>query len=432
MTESTVSLDNPDRGFYYIHGFYVSEDMDCPSLLESSFSINEDAPLCLLEINLRHYHDKEISEKGLVHIQTLFDGIRSRNKHCILRFLYDWNGKNMETEPTSAEIIERHMEQVGPIINKNSDVIFTTQGIFVGNWGEMNGTRYVGTAFWKRLLRKYVSVTNEDIYLSVRMPMQWRQIIGSVDIDSAPYISRFAPRLGLFNDGMMGNESDLGTYGSKKQSEAEYSDAWCREDELAFQEKLCSAVPNGGEVVYDTPFNDFIPALDHLRTMHISYLNLDYDRKALDKWKNHTVAGQGIWDGMDGLTFVDRHLGYRYLIERSRLRWSFWNNTLDITAEVKNTGFAPIYHAARCALLFVSDGEVKHTIALDGDLRSLAGGRSQDKTLTFSTTLSMCDLPKADYQVYFKVTSEKYGSEIHLANKETVDGLGCLIGSIES
>ena len=36
----------------------------------------------------------------------------------ILRFLYDWDGQNLESEPTELSQILTHMEQVGPIVNK--------------------------------------------------------------------------------------------------------------------------------------------------------------------------------------------------------------------------------------------------------------------------------------------------------------------------
>lgn len=35
-----------------------------------------------------------------------------------------------------------HMEQLSYILREYSEKIFSLQGLFIGNWGEMNGTRY--------------------------------------------------------------------------------------------------------------------------------------------------------------------------------------------------------------------------------------------------------------------------------------------------
>ena len=48
-----------------------------------------------------------------------------------------------------------------------------------------------------------------------------------------------------------------------------------REEELAFQDVLCSSVPSGGEVIVDNPYNDLENAIADLKTMHVSYLNED-------------------------------------------------------------------------------------------------------------------------------------------------------------
>ena len=49
------------------------------------------------------------------------------------RFLYDWDGKAMETEPQSLEQILRHMDQTAEVVNRYTDCVFLMQGIFVGN-----------------------------------------------------------------------------------------------------------------------------------------------------------------------------------------------------------------------------------------------------------------------------------------------------------
>ena len=100
-------------------------------------------------------------------------------------------------------------------------------------------------------------------------------------------LSSLASRLGLYNDGMLGSANDTGTYGDKAAADLDtnYSDAWTREDELAFQNDLCLYVPNGGEVIIDNVYNDFDNAVKDLSQMHVSYLNSEYDSTVLNKWK---------------------------------------------------------------------------------------------------------------------------------------------------
>ena len=58
--------------------------------------------------------------------------------------------------------------------------------------------------------------------------------------------------MGLFDDGILGSETDLGTFGVEPGSEAGWGSPWSTEDELIFEEQLCRYVPQGGEVLETT------------------------------------------------------------------------------------------------------------------------------------------------------------------------------------
>lgn len=421
--EINDELDTPDRGFYYIHGFVISDDMDCDELVEKSFSSYNSTELTLLEINLRNYSDGEISESGLRNLQTLFDCLRARDKRLIVRFLYDWQGKAQETEPEDIAIILRHMEQIGPIVRRNRDIIFTLQGTFTGDVGEMHHTKHDD---WKTLIETLAAAVGEDVYLAVRTPKQWRSIISEDAAESA-----LAAQLGLFNDGMMGSGSDLGTYGDAARADANYSAAWRREDELKFQDELCRRVPNGGEVVYDTPYNDFANAVENMRTMHISYLNRDYDARALNKWADYRVTEQGVWNGMDGLTYIERHLGYRFVLRGGEITYLQRENRLYIKEKVANVGFAPAYRDVRAELVFVNnESGVCSVFPMSGNLRSLSGGLESDETLTLRAGVPVDELTYGDCTVCVRLYSEDWGQEIPLANAEQYGTNGYIIGTI--
>jgi hypothetical protein len=71
-----------------------------------------DDTLILVEINLANYSASVLSEHALSGIQSLFDMLRSSGCGLIVRFLYDWSGRNIITEPKSVDIILGHIGQL--------------------------------------------------------------------------------------------------------------------------------------------------------------------------------------------------------------------------------------------------------------------------------------------------------------------------------
>lgn len=125
FTESSIELQNPNRGFYYIYGFWIKdESVDYTTLVKQKFANDTDTTLALIEINLQEYRNGKISDAGLQNIKKLFDALRQENKTYLVRFLYDWDGKNQLYEPDSIDIILNHMKQVKSVLRENADIIF--------------------------------------------------------------------------------------------------------------------------------------------------------------------------------------------------------------------------------------------------------------------------------------------------------------------
>lgn len=119
FTESAKELKNPNRGFYHMHGFVISdEEADYAKTVARQFRAEADASLTLIEINLKEYRDRPISAKGLANLEELFQALAKTDKQLILRFLYDWEGRAKETEPDSLGQILSHMRQLGPLLKK--------------------------------------------------------------------------------------------------------------------------------------------------------------------------------------------------------------------------------------------------------------------------------------------------------------------------
>lgn len=429
--ESSKELNNPYRGFHRMYGIVVKDEEENYRSLINGYG--DDTELLLIQINLCRYTDGEISEAGLANIDKYFSELERLDKQFIIRFLYDWNGNAREAEPKNIDIILLHMQQLEPLLNKYKHIIFIHQGIFVGNCGEMNGSDYLSTESMTSLLTQLIDVTAPTTYLAVRTPSQWRNITQIVEpkeevIDETV----LAQRLGLYNDGMMGTEQDYGTYGILTKEEAGSFLPWDRGAELAFQDELCEMVPNGGEVIVENPVNDFERAVESLSTMHVTYLNRSYDQNVMDKWAEFTVAEAGCFDGMDGLTYIDRHLGYRLVIDGASLNYDLKRDSLAVDVTIKNVGFAPMYRKPDIYVVICSeDKQVSYTYQVDGDVRVLSGGNESDELLTLHKEISLNGLKEGSYSVFFYLEDENTQKRIQFANESEAEIKGYRIGEIQ-
>lgn len=432
FTESSKALDNPNRGFYYIHGFRITDQPeDYQQRIPDAFRTDGGTALALIELNLQSYRAGAISEAGLANLESLLDALAATDKQLIIRFLYDWDGENEKYEPEKLETILLHMEQVGPVLRKHHEQIFTLQGLFIGNWGEMNGTKFLKDKDLSQLALKLADVTDGSTYLSVRTPAQWRKIIKNDGQMRNRSVKALNMRLGLFNDGMLGSESDYGTYGAENADTADWYSSWCREDELAFQNELCGRVPNGGEVIHENAYNDFDRAVDDLAAMHVTYLNQDYDREVFKKWAGESVSEPGCFFGMDGLSYIERHLGYRLLIADINLKYQPVKELLSADITFKNVGFAPLYRDAKVQLsLYSEEAESLLTYEVPQNLRKLLGSGQTEDLMTLHREISVEDLLETDYRVYVSIMDCQTGKNIFLANEQEIEKYGYCIGTI--
>ena len=433
FTESAQELHNPNRGFYYIYGFRIKDEInDWKTDVKDRMENDPDTSLALVEVNLQEYRFGEISHAGMDSRKALFAALEKQNKQYIVRFLYDWNGENEQYEPQNIDIIVGHMQQIEPILQKYADRIFTLQGLFIGNWGEMNGTKYTDQESMQRLASTLASVSDPGTYLSVRTPMQWRKITQTSEPDRLEESSPYTRRLGLFNDGMLGNESDYGTYGTQDKTEAGTYKEWTREEELDFQDTLCKTVPIGGEVIDDNVYNDLDNAVADFNRMHVTYLNEDYDRNVLDKWSNSTIHTEDCFDGMDGLTYMKARLGYRLVLKECRMQQDFWKDTLHMELDIQNVGFAPVYKECEAKMIFVprtAEGK-RYEIKLEQSLSDLPGGNDTEQVATIRTTIPLHSISKEDYDVYFQLCDKASGEPIYFGNEQECEVNGYKIAQI--
>lgn len=341
--ETTVPLLNPYRGMYCIHKFYVNQTIDTEHL---KFYNNQ--TMVLVELNLSAYREGEIDEQGIANIRRLFEKYSERRISLILRFLYDFDGDGIKNEPDSLNIIIAHMKQLSVLLKEFDKLIFIIQGLFIGSWGEMHGTRFHEKYQHIQLYKQLVESSGQNTYFAVRCPYMWRYISDTKDEQLEN------ERLGLFNDGILGSQTDLGTYSEDGTSTSDGKND--RAQEIAFQSRICQFVPNGGEILYSELSSDKVKVLQTLKDMKISYLNSEHDLKAIEQWKNQKATlGSAAWKDKSFYDYLAEHVGYRYMLSGMTGKYYRFGRKFKYSIELSNAGMSPCYKNVEAKLVFSDD-----------------------------------------------------------------------------
>ena len=390
FTESTRPLLNPGCGWYQIYSFNLAEESPL-------YIACEEEQLVLLRIDIQAYRTtNQIPDKARDRLDQILSFFSEHDKGIILRIVYDTDGHGMEHEPASIGIVKSHMTQLGSMISRHKGEVLVHQGIFVGSWGEMHSSKFLDTAHMTELVQTLYEAIGGICPIAVRKPVQFRSIIAQ---------NQQIP-LTLFNDGIFGSETDLGTYSSRK-------------DELDWQKAQMQRRFTGGEVIGildNINANSLAPNLmiSELAQMHLSYLNSTYRQEQLDAWKNQSMT----WNGktISVYDYIGRHLGYRFTVTNVKLASQ---STIQIT--IRNTGFANLYEEAECKLLLVSPQiveqstqmpkqKIQQEITLNCDPCAWDSGRN---------AIIECDIPVENCDLYLQLTRKRDGRPITFANENT-------------
>lgn len=430
FVESRELFTNPRQGFYHMRGYRLSEEGPVNEDLRKDLEKVSENGLFLLQINLGNYQNIPLTSAALTHLRELLEAWSQGNRQLILRFVYDWDGNGLESEPEKLSTVLEHMSAAGSVVNEFTHSVFLLQGLFVGDYGEMHGSRFLSEQDMSVLAVHLSESVSPAIFLSVRTPAQLRSILKKSDplSEAEAFSGTLAARLGLFNDGMLGSITDTGTYGdTSSTAPTGYAAKLDREGELQFQNSLNRFVPNGGEVIIDNPYNDLESAIADLSRMHVSYLNADYDSKVLDKWKNSIYQGEDSFYGMNGYDYISAHLGYRYTLKNCTINFRpIQDEEASLVITLENTGFCASYFPLEASVSVRSEDNTEVLILpLTQDLRFLDGKSSTELTVT----LPVRSLKAGSYKLFWKLRDAANGTELQLANPSEDNGypLGTLI-----
>jgi hypothetical protein len=380
--ESSEELFNPGCGWYHVYSFQAQPPLDGRPVKEEVWldAACRKEQLALVLIDIGSFRSCDLSKEALIHIEEIMRFFHEEHKQMILRFAYDTRGDGVVKEPGNLHQVIRHMEQTKDVIRRFLADILVIQGIFVGSWGEMHGSRYLDSSSMQELIHTLYRITEGRCFLAVRTPAQWRQIVNCPGTEKG-----IQKRLALFNDGIFGSPTDMGTYGTADRTESgKYGRRSC-EEELQWQETHMGGVPNGGEVLLGVPRIGYRQAAGRFQKMHLTYLNSIYQQEQLAFWKAETVKESGCWKGISGYDYIGRHLGYRFVI---RNVLSKRDGHLEVT--VSNCGFSSLTEEAECLLVMEEEGGRTVRRKIQVDARDWKNGQKTRFLIEFSPEACSC------------------------------------------
>ena len=348
---------NPERGFYFFTDHGPGGSLLSSTQIETQKALNRS--LVMRNYTLSDFRDADISEQWLDRMRQDFETMRQTGVKCVLRFRYT---TSMDEPDAPLEIIERHLEQLAPVLEENADVIAVMEAGFIGAWGEWHASSHglTTTENMRNVLFVILDALPERRMVNVRTPRYKMNIFASaqpIAVENAFDGSRYS-RTGHHNDGFLASANDLGTYNN-----------------VTFEKNYLSQdtrfVPMGGETggggsVEENEFRQCDNAVPEMEYLNWSYLNSGWFGPTLDLWEQ-----QGCMDE------VKERLGYRFVMSEGRYTEEVaQGSAFYFSLDLNNEGFASPYNPRDVKLVLQSlfDPDVSYEVYLPDDPRFWFGG----------------------------------------------------------
>lgn len=341
--------------------------------------------------------------------QELFDSWRQTFENCrkngcmtALRFRYDANGKD-DPEPSSFDQVLHHIQQIkdSGLLEEYKDILCFVESGFVGKWGEQHGGKYVTVDYKAKLLSAMLDCVPSPVPVTVRTPdtfAKWAGISRSELGDYVPEEGSEAYRVGLYDDGYMGSNSDLGTYAD-------------REKETTWLGRQAVTSYFGGEysgdLDYAKQFDTYLPenTIPEMYKTHLSYINGNifqlYKEHIFDEKCDIEGVDNSAYYGQSVFQFIRDHIGYRFVVRKSELSPEAEQGGLfDMHFRIENTGFANPIPKQTAYFLLEKDGQFVR-FASDIEPNKWYSGQTADEEIKIHVPGS---LPAGKWNVYLKIT----------------------------
>ncbi|MEM7323807.1 MAG: DUF4832 domain-containing protein [Actinomycetota bacterium] len=333
---SNAVIANPERGFHKGASVVDSTGGSNTSASQLASHRRNGITLVRMYIRLDDYRNVPVPNSLLTNLDTLFGNVREAGIKIIPRFSYNFGS----APDASMDRIEKHIAQVTPVIQQNSDVIAVMQAGFIGAWGEWhsssNGLTNPGDR--ARVRAALFEALPADRMVQFRYPddvMEFEpNAMGEGDAFTGSSMSRTAHK----NDCFLANEHDAGTY-IPLSRKGEFYD---------YLSTMTEFTVMGGEtcqVSAGSQRTDCATAISELELFHWDYLNLDFYGNTIDRWRN-----DGCFDE------INNRLGYRFEMRSATAsEQAAPGGRLDVRLRVANEGFGKLYNPRPLNLVLVND-----------------------------------------------------------------------------
>jgi len=419
-TESDEIIANPERGLqkYSItnNTYYTSENYS--NINESTLTGWRTGPEKVTVIYryflLGNFMDTVISETYLNNIQLDFDRIRNAGLKVLVRFSYTNRQSTAPQQPVKAMILQ-HIEQLGPVLERNKDVIVAHQAGFIGTWGEWyytNSTEF-GTdgniipTQWqnrKEVVDAMLAATPSGIPLQVRYPQAKITMYGTTALTSeTAYSDSPQARIGFYNDAFLNVWGDMGTY----RNTGQFGNPVGTSD-YEFLANETQYLPMTGETNgLNPPRTNGDNAVVEMDLTNWSIINRDYHSSVINGW-----IDSGHFEVML------KYLGYRFVLRKATFEQNGEN--IDVTLAMENTGYARPFLKRDAWLVFRNlITEEEQSFPVPGDLRTWHG------EFDAVTPVEVSLLDDGIYEVYLSIPDLHLGDRpeyaIRLANEDVWD-----------
>jgi Domain of unknown function (DUF4874)/Domain of unknown function (DUF4832) len=359
FTESTANYANPERGW----SRWLTDDFVKVAASDAKAMYDAQITMGYAIVRLDAFKDKAIPSTYLTQLQTAFDTVRANGVKVVLRFAYNYPSGTVLTTDTDAplNIVQQHITQLKPLLEKNADVITVWQAGFIGLWGEGHTSSN--------------GLTSPDNKLKVRdallaaVPagrmLQWRyppDLIAwtpTAPSEADAFSSSASAKIGLYNDCFMSSPDDVGTYSDVAAQAA---------PQREYMKKASAITPFGGETCdaqASQTRKTCASILSEGKDYHLSFLGRDYYTAFHDQWKAEGCFPE-----------VERSMGYRYVIDVAQTPVSGAagaDSSFSVT--LRNVGWSRLFNE-RPLLLTLRHRATGEEIQAQasGDVRSLLPG----------------------------------------------------------
>ncbi len=393
-SESLDTLTNPERGFYNPVGYNLKQ--------EGNQAINPKGNLIHLRIGIATFsrkhnnqEDIEITEDALNAIKKTFENIRNNNSSVIIRFSYD-NFYGQPNKEPAIEMILKHLEQLGKILIEYEDVISTIEMGFLGLWGELHGSTISNYENISLITTKLLNETNQKIKISLRTPghyAAWKKIDrGALNLDISTK-GTMDYQVGIYNDGYLGSESDLGTFSN-------------RNIEVAWLSNHAKHTFYGGEISANYASGTPLNTIEYLSTeafqTHTTYLNISWNNLVIDSFKNVPYMGENpFYKNETAYKYIENHLGYRFVLKSSYLTTKIKKtDPLKLKLRIENVGFSNLIKEKLVSIVLENENEIYE---IQTSLNATDWESTKTTEENFSITLPN-EIKEGEYKVYIRLS----------------------------